>query len=599
MENAEQTTLLTYLNQIRAQLGGQTITRYTAKRFLQTRKDVGDVPEGVLKDMSKADQKALLSRIILEFASGHIDYAKDIVANYYIEGRFSIEAAEIAFDIAQAAVKPEAMYDLVTNFLFDEERYTSGILVYVQWLVRKNRLEDAKELMQLARHNLVGLRTREVGARFFQEMMSFSTHQKKRNYKPAMVVAEMFQMETNVTSERAQHEYDYNMYHRRYETAAMLGQFFNLGSVKTKEAALKAFERYIQYFRELLEQGHYEENLSSSTQDPLQRAIYLLQEYFKPSRNTALDEAGKNYHQKVLDIAFFLAKKMTAQQESSIIGLQTRIHFVTTLIYEFRLDVSLQKDQATQTGSMIGWLTEHLEEILRDPEQTKIYHHSVMKLYGLFSPYQDMLRRVGRRMFAYYIQTNNFRTAYKLFETMELRKRDVIAIILEHSNTLLQNSRHQLFKDMVLLFEADLEISKNAKVQDQLLKQFAVDLERRNWEGADILRSVGEINHKVIIQSTGRVIEKLLAKDADTLVLELVARFRLPIRSLRSLLITAYEKRAEHSWHEARKFRKTYGLLPVDIGLWNWITHEFMQVERWFARKKKTSDVPKSGAQSK
>lgn len=592
-----------HINRIKAQIDGKTINKETAEKVLATVERSDEFLACNPEPRSQELCTDILFQIIHYIYHQNIAISNKLCEHFNLTGVEKGLLAEIAFDIARWKNNIEVQYFLASNFLLDEERITDGILVYIISIVDSEDYNKASELMQRFRNRINRTKMNEWTLQQFTSAMTFKTEEKTRDYTKAYKILEIYRLDHTSTYSIALGQYEYNMNHKQYLTAAELGKKFQLGEGKTLLAAYQAFEEKIQFFRKKLTSGGYPERFHLQENDPFSQTIWVAKNYNlirDPSSTAAITNP---YVQKAHDIAYYFIKQLIRDNGWRNVSLFVRYLFTINLITEFYFYKTTKIEEAEEIQRIIVKILSGLDGIIKEPKDAEQYIHILLKIFQTFRQHKSTVQQFALRLFTLTLKDNKIEIAYKIFHDFQLQLGTVMELLENRCLILLEQNKSQLFLKIIDEFDLVSSLKNNRNFIEQLYEMYKKAISRMAFETANIIQSRFPFSRRNQIDPVRSHVRSLLLRNKDKEVLEVLRRTSIRIREIRSVLLEMYKYRTTQDCEEGPIFRRIYGLTPMDIGIITWFFSEILRwnrIKQWLLgreispeHKKKDNDTNK------
>ena len=485
-----------------------------------------------------------------------------------------LDLAKIAFDISANEKKPQKQYQLITNFILDNKRTSTGILLYMGELISNSKFGEASELKNKYKDSIRKPDQEKIGTELFEQSLTFSPIDERRDYQPAKYISEIFELDKAYVQKHANTQFEYNINHGMPEEALKLGQLFKIPSSKLYNATFSIFNDRFEKFSQALDSGKYRGELKLEEDDPYRQAVQIVENHHLLVTSSSGNKEKEKIAHEIQKRAFLLIKRLNSYVEGVEIEPAIKTFFTGSIISDFKLmtmnDPAYREDCIKIAQSILDELEEEIDSIDRAVSSYSI----LFMLYQQIPAFRDSIRGIATRMFEIFLDNNRKTMIDQTFGDFELKPKDILPALKKKALEALEADKFETIKEL----DSSFSIVKKLRSDEDFLAKAFYMFEHRIHAGeyneAMALHNLLNFPSKRIATPVRLAIRGFLRKEQNDEALRIMKLFHVKKSHLMSILIESYAQELEKGVAQGAAFRQQFGLSVGDVGFMHWLFKE-------------------------
>ena len=517
-------------------------------------------------------RREAIEEIIKHIHQGDIENAREISKKLGLSSDDFLDLAKIVFDIALNQKNPEIQYTILSGFILDGRRTSTGVVNYLGHLLQTSQFDKALEIRRSFKESIRTNDLEKMGKIFFEEAMNFGAGDEKRDYRPAQKIRDIFKVDKELVKKHALTQYDFNITHGRQEDALEVARLFKLTGDKVTQASITLFEKTFEEFADKLYNGKYRGAIELENNDPYKRALAIVKE--NKFLSAGPQKADAKTVSQIQNEALSLLVRLNTYAEGVEIEPSAKLFFAFSLISDYHLLMMKDEQSANQCMEIAKTLVDDLEEQMTFVDQAISSYPTLFELYKNASTLQPAIKNIAIKMFSIFMDTNRVNMVTQTLEDFDLTSGDVTPAVKKKFLELLEADK---IEDVQKLENAFPSINKLRSDNDFMMKAFHL-FEHHISEG-DIKKA--RILQKLLHFAPQRTavllklsLRGLLRKEKYDEAEYLIRAFNINKNHIIDLLIEIYNLELEKGTREAGNFRERFKVSVADVGLIRWLFKE-------------------------
>jgi hypothetical protein len=486
--------------------------------------------------------------------------------------------AEGTFEIAKAKENAECLFWLANEYLMDTDLHNEAVLSYAYKQIQVKDYGRAENVLQQHSKKLVRANIKKIGLIFFQKSMTFDKDTKQRNYDIPAKVAEIFNLESAVTTQAATAQFDYNFNHKKFILASEIARQFELPEGKIRKAGVEAFKVKFRKFISRLQEGDYRGKFKLTPDDPYNTSLAVIEKYNLLAGDTK-DKEALHFTREIKQFASNLLRRLGHPAEFPDVQMYARVTFVSLIIDDYDLTNSDNQPLRLECLNISRNLLTDIAQNITSLSDALQYHDSLAKLYEANEGLRAEIRRLASKMFDIYCENNRWNGMKDTAETFELADNQAYVALKKKCLDLLEEKDEKTFGKILEWFEKFRLLERFRQDDDFLHKIYFVyqsAIYSNDVDFAARLSDTFKFSRQRRLEPIRARLNEMLNTNRDDEALKVMDLFHVKPSQFMDLFITQYVRRTADNTAEGAIFRNQFGVAVGDVGIWRWFFTEIV-----------------------